>query len=117
MLLTERQILVIITTNVKKCGKEGIGVGVVIFLILAGLIGFLIYKYVKEGREEEVSDPSTDYTFRVKPITPPEKKAQPARYVAIYEYSQRKNARICRCCDGENSVYATKCNICGEDMN
>ncbi len=107
-----------INENAFYVEKREIVLGVVIFLVFIAIIVFLIVKYIQADRETKSGEETTDYSdYYKKSVIVPEKKPQLPSYAAIYEYNSRRNVKICRCCDGENPVPATRCEICGEQIN
>ena len=93
--------------------------GFVLLLIVAVCVIALIYITRKQkALDEEVvikpteSSGSSDTT----PSKPEEDKPSGPPQNTIYEFNAKSTKRLCPFCDGENSVGAKVCNICGRDL-
>lgn len=99
--------------------------GFVLLLIVAACVIALIYIAGKQkALDEEVvikptdssgSSGTTSSTTGSTPSQPEEKPSGPPQNT-IYEFNATSAKRLCTFCDGENSVGAKVCNICGRDL-
>ena len=105
---------------------EGFGVFVLIVIVVALLTWIL----TAAGRKKKDYDDS--YTSHEippieppvvpkPPVTPVKKETVPAKTIAtdlvqIYEYTGHGASRRCPECDGENSLCAETCHICGYSL-
>lgn len=100
--------------------------GFVLLLIVAACVIALIYIARKQkALDEEVVIKPTDSTGSSgtassstgsTPSKPEEDKPSGPPQNTIYEFNAKSTKRLCPFCDGENSVGAKVCNICGRDL-
>lgn len=100
--------------------------GLVLLLIVAVCVIALIYIARKQkALDEEIVVKPTDSswssgaTSSSRGITPgkvEEEKSSAPPQNTIYEFNAKSAKRLCPFCDGENSVGANVCKICGRDL-
>lgn len=98
----------------------------VLLLVVANCVIALIYIARKQKELDEPVDikpPATSCTSGSASSTtggtsskPEEEKPSGPPQNTIYEFNAKSAKRLCPFCDGENSVGAKVCNICGRDL-
>lgn len=89
--------------------------GWVILLIFVAIIIVMVFKWLQTDYDSGGSEIPSKETKSETPIIPVHEKK--ADYVTIYEFSPKKNVKVCRYCDGENPLDANHCGICGEEID
>lgn len=104
-------------------------------LIMAGVIGLLMYLFKKKDTPKSTPTPTVTSTMRTpvptatakptppKPTTatPPavrynQNVPQPDPVITIFDDKTIRQVRRCPSCDGENQLYARGCQICGRRL-
>lgn len=100
--------------------------GLVLLLIVIACAIALIYVARKQKKldgevtikptDSSVSSGATGSTTGNAPGKPEEEKPSGPPQNTIYEFNAKSVKRLCPFCDGENSVGAKVCNICGRNL-
>ena len=103
-----------------------------IFLIILGAVGALIVFFTMRGKKNAV--PTPPIITAMKPSAPgvrspgttsptaapvvryPQNVPQPDPVIPIFEDRIVRQVRRCPSCDGENSIHAKGCEICGRRL-
>lgn len=100
----------------------------IILLIAAGVVGLLLFLTRKKDDKTVTPTPTITSTMKTsstpaaKPPagTPAVRYTQPAVQkdptITIFEDRMIRQVRRCPSCDGENSIYARGCEICGRRL-
>ena len=97
--------------------------GVIAFFILSivgGLIALIVVSVKRANREEEpvyeVSPRSTMPERTYKPVRSAAPTTENSGQFTVYAYRGSGRKCLCAFCDGENSMTATQCCICGQPL-